>query len=44
MAGLIGSSNSPVSGLGILSVIGAALLLLVIAKASGALAGPALVA
>ncbi len=30
MAGLIGSSNSPVSGLGILSVLGAALLLLLL--------------
>jgi putative OPT family oligopeptide transporter len=37
MAGLIGSSNSPVSGLAILSVLGAALLLVVIAKAT---AGP----
>jgi putative OPT family oligopeptide transporter len=44
MAGLIGSSNSPVSGLGILSIIGAALLLLVIAKAAGAAGAPALVA
>jgi len=44
MAGLIGSSNSPVSGLGILSVIGAALLLLVIAKTAGAPGAPALVA
>jgi putative OPT family oligopeptide transporter len=41
---LIGSSNSPVSGLGILSIIGAALLLLVIAKAAGAAGAPALVA
>ncbi|HWE47533.1 MAG TPA: oligopeptide transporter, OPT family [Caulobacteraceae bacterium] len=32
MAGLIGSSNSPVSGLAILSVLGATLLLLAIAK------------
>jgi putative OPT family oligopeptide transporter len=44
MAGLIGSSNSPVSGLAILSVIGAALLLLVVAKAAGAMGAPALVA
>ena len=34
MAGLVGSSNSPVSGVGILSVIVAALLLVVIAQAS----------
>jgi putative OPT family oligopeptide transporter len=44
MAGLIGSSNSPVSGLAILSVIGAALLLLVVAKTAGATGAPALVA
>ncbi len=44
MAGLIGSSNSPVSGLAILSVIGAALLLLVVGKAAGATGAPALVA
>ena len=44
MAGLIGSSNSPVSGLGILSVIGAALLLLVVGKTSGPTGAPALVA
>jgi putative OPT family oligopeptide transporter len=44
MAGLIGSSNSPVSGLGILSIIGAALLLLVIAKTAGAAGATALVA
>lgn len=44
MAGLIGSSNSPVSGLGILSVIGAALLLLVVGKSAGAAGAPALVA
>jgi len=44
MAGLIGSSNSPVSGLGILSIIGAALLLLAIAKVAGAAGAPALVA
>ncbi|HEY6325321.1 MAG TPA: oligopeptide transporter, OPT family [Candidatus Cybelea sp.] len=36
MAGLIGSSNSPVSGLAILSVIGAALIVLAIAKSAGA--------
>jgi putative OPT family oligopeptide transporter len=44
MAGLIGASNSPVSGLGILSVIGAALLLLAIAKTAGVAGAPALVA
>ena len=44
MAGLIGSSNSPVSGLAILSVIGAALLLLFVAKTSGVTGAPALVA
>ncbi|MBV8459453.1 MAG: oligopeptide transporter, OPT family [Candidatus Eremiobacteraeota bacterium] len=44
MAGLIGASNSPVSGLGILSVIGAALLLLAIGKSSGVAGAPALVA
>ena len=44
MAGLIGSSNSPVSGLGILSVIGAALLLAVVGKTAGPAGGPALVA
>jgi len=44
MAGLIGSSNSPVSGLGILSVIGAALLLLIVAKTVGPAGAPALVA
>ncbi len=44
MAGLIGSSNSPVSGLGILSIIGAALLLLVVAKSAGPAGAPALVA
>src|SRR5579863_2634747 len=36
MAGLIGSSNSPVSGLAILSVIGASLIVLAIAKSAGA--------
>ncbi|HEY1882838.1 MAG TPA: oligopeptide transporter, OPT family [Candidatus Cybelea sp.] len=35
MAGLIGSSNSPVSGLAILAVIGASLMLVAIAKATG---------
>ncbi len=44
MAGLIGSSNSPVSGLAILSVIGASLLLLVLAHAAGVSASTALVA
>lgn len=44
MAGLIGSSNSPVSGLGILAVIGASMLLLVLARTAGASSGPALVA
>ena len=34
MAGLIGSSNSPVSGLAILAVLGAALMLTAVAKAS----------
>ncbi len=44
MAGLIGSSNSPVSGLAILAVIGASLLLLGLAKSAGPNAGPSLVA
>ena len=44
MAGLIGASNSPVSGLGILTVIGAALLLLAVAKSAGVSGAPALVA
>ncbi len=35
MAGLIGSSNSPVSGLAILAVLGAALILLAISRAGG---------
>lgn len=35
MAGLIGSSNSPVSGLAILAVLGASLILLAIARAGG---------
>ncbi len=38
MAGLIGSSNSPVSGLAILAVIGASLLALAFAKGAGAAA------
>ena len=44
MAGLIGSSNSPVSGLAILAVLGAALLLAVFARGVGAAAGATLVA
>ncbi len=45
MAGLIGSSNSPVSGLAILAVLGAALLLVLVArKALGPAGAPALVA
>jgi putative OPT family oligopeptide transporter len=45
MAGLIGSSNSPISGLCILSVLGAAVLLNLLARAHvGAAAAPALVA
>jgi putative OPT family oligopeptide transporter len=45
MAGLIGASNSPLSGVGILVVIGAALLLALAAKPLlPAAAGPALVA
>ena len=44
MAGLIGSSNSPVSGLAILTVLGAALLLLAVAHPADPLAGKALVA
>jgi putative OPT family oligopeptide transporter len=44
MAGLIGSSNSPVSGLAILTVLGAALLLVVLGKGVGPTAMPALVA
>jgi len=44
MAGLIGSSNSPVSGLAILGVIGASLLLLLLADRAGAGASQALVA
>jgi len=44
MAGLIGSSSSPVSGMAILSVIGAALLLLVIVHGAAPSVQPALVA
>ena len=44
MAGLIGASNSPVSGLAILTIIGASLLVLAIAKSAGAAGVPALVA
>ncbi len=44
MAGLIGSSNSPVSGLAILTVLGASLLLLVVARPADPIAGKALVA
>jgi putative OPT family oligopeptide transporter len=44
MAGLIGSSNSPVSGLAILAVLGASLIVLAIAKGSGLSAATQLVA
>jgi putative OPT family oligopeptide transporter len=44
MAGLIGSSNSPVSGLAILSVLGGALAVLAVAGNANADARPALVA
>jgi putative OPT family oligopeptide transporter len=44
MAGLIGSSNSPVSGLAILAVLGASLLLLLIAKIAGVSAVSELIA
>jgi putative OPT family oligopeptide transporter len=44
MAGLIGSSNSPVSGLAILAVIGASLLLVALAGSQIAALGHALVA
>ena len=44
MAGLIGSSNSPVSGLGILTIIGASLLLLLVDRTAGATGTAALVA
>jgi putative OPT family oligopeptide transporter len=44
MAGLIGSSNSPVSGLAILTVLGAALLLAALTRGGSASQGPTLVA
>jgi putative OPT family oligopeptide transporter len=44
MAGLIGSSNSPVSGLAILSVLGASVLLALLARAASASVSSALVA
>ncbi|HEX3369450.1 MAG TPA: oligopeptide transporter, OPT family, partial [Candidatus Cybelea sp.] len=44
MAGLIGSSNSPVSGLAILAVIGASLMLVAIARATGSFATLELIA
>lgn len=44
MAGLIGSSNSPVSGLAILTVIGASLLLVLLAHNAGTNVAAALVA
>lgn len=44
MAGLIGSSNSPVSGLAILTVVGASLLLLAVAKTNDPHGAAALVA
>jgi putative OPT family oligopeptide transporter len=44
MAGLIGSSSSPVSGMAILSVIGAAVLLLVVTHSAAPAVAPALVA
>lgn len=44
MAGLIGSSNSPVSGLAILSVLGASLLVLAIAKGFGVTAALPMIA
>ncbi len=44
MAGLIGSSNSPVSGLAILSVLGASLIVLAIAKAFGSTAALQMIA
>ena len=44
MAGLIGSSNSPVSGLAILAVLGASLLVLAIARGAGVTAPVQLVA
>lgn len=44
MAGLIGSSNSPVSGLAILAVLGASVLLLLIARGAGVTAAAQLIA
>jgi putative OPT family oligopeptide transporter len=44
MAGLIGSSNSPVSGLAILSVLGASLIVLAIGKGFGAAGAPQMIA
>jgi len=44
MAGLIGSSNSPVSGLAILAVLGASLLLLALERGAGPSVAPTLVA
>jgi len=44
MAGLIGSSNSPVSGLAILAVIGASLLLEALGRGAGPTVAPTLVA
>jgi putative OPT family oligopeptide transporter len=44
MAGLIGASNSPVSGLGILAVLGISVLLVIFANAGGASSAGALVA
>jgi putative OPT family oligopeptide transporter len=44
MAGLIGSSNSPVSGLAILAVLGVSLLLLFLAHAADPAVKPALIA
>lgn len=44
MAGLIGSSNSPISGIAILAVIGIALLVLILAHGSNDVTRPALVA
>ncbi len=44
MAGLIGSSNSPLSGVGILAVLGAALLLVMARSTLGLEAAPVLVA
>ncbi|HEX3463332.1 MAG TPA: oligopeptide transporter, OPT family [Candidatus Elarobacter sp.] len=44
MAGLVGSSNSPVSGLAILTVLGASLLLLIVARPGDTTTGKALVA